>query len=122
MEIGLNALQEQLKEIGYESKIVDNQFVVFSFNIPVGRFRGQIVEIALEAPQFPLNPPSGPYIKPHLMPINGNCGLHPAAGIHERNRPTPEFQYWSRPFLNWNESKKTAKEYLSFLRTLFDFE
>jgi hypothetical protein len=56
------------------------------------------------------------------MPITGCGGLHPNGGIHQFNRPTTEFQYWSRPFNNWNNSEKNAKEYISFLRTLFDFE
>ena len=122
MNIGLDELRRQLCELGYTSSVIDNRFVMFNFYVPTGRFKDTIVEIALEAPQFPLNPPSGPYIRPHLMPINGGGGEHPNSGIHQRNLPTAEFQYWSRPFNNWNNSEKTAKEYLAFIRTLFDFQ
>jgi len=121
MNIGLNELERQLSVLGYSSTIIDNRFVVFNFKVPTGRFKDKEIEIALEAPQFPLNPPSGPYIKPHIMPITGGGGEHPNGGIHQMNLPTSEFQYWSRPFQNWNNSEKNAKEYLSFIRTLFDF-
>lgn len=121
MKIGLNELQRQLSELGYMPSIIDNRFVVFNFRVPLGKFKDRKIEIALEAPQFPLNPPSGPYIKPHLMPISGGGGVHPNGGIHQRNLPSQEFQYWSRPFPNWNNSEKNAKEYLAFIRTLFDF-
>jgi len=122
MNIGLNELQNQLSELGYKTEIVDKRFVVFKFIIPTGRFIDKEIEIALEAPQFPLNPPSGPYIKPHLMPITGGGGAHPTGGIHRRDIPTSEFQYWSRPFNGWSNSSKNAKEYLAFIRTLFDFQ
>lgn len=122
MNIGLNELQNQLTELGFENEILNNRFVVFKFIVPTGRFKDKEIEIALEAPQFPLNPPSGPYIKPHLMPITGGGGVHPTGGIHGRNLPTSEYQYWSRPFRGWNNSDKNAKEYLAFIRTLFDFQ
>jgi len=121
MEIGLLELKRQLDEQYIQSEIVDNRFLKFKYIVPIGKFRGQEIEIALEATQFPLNPPSGPYIKPHLMPITGGGGVHPTGGIHQRNLPTPEWQYWSRPFSNWNNSNKNAKDYLAFIRTLFDF-
>ncbi len=122
MNIGIIELQRQLTELGLQPEILNNVYVAFKFKVPHGRFRGQEIEIALEAPQFPLNPPSGPYIKPHLMPFTGGGGVHPTGGIHQRNLPTEEWQYWSRPFSNWNNSEKNAKEYLAFIRTLFDFE
>ena len=122
MNIGLSELQQQLIELGFPATIEQNRFVVFPFIVPIGRFRNKEIEIALEAPQFPLNPPSGPYIKPHLLPCSGGGGSHPDGGIHKRNLPSADFQYWSRPFQNWNGSAKTSKEYLAFIRTLFDFE
>jgi hypothetical protein len=121
MNIGLNVLQQQLEELGYSTKIEEGGFIVFKFVVPIGKFKDNEIEIGLQAPQFPLNPPSGPYIKPHLLPISGGGGSHPYGGIHQRNLPTSEFQYWSRPFTNWNNSSKNAKEYLAFIRTLFDF-
>ncbi|MBI2417416.1 MAG: hypothetical protein HYV28_05840 [Ignavibacteriales bacterium] len=121
MNIGLTELQRQLEELGYKSYQLKG-FVCFNYIIPHGRFRNQEVEIALEAPQFPLIPPSGPTFKPHLLPITNGGGVHPFGGIHQRNLPTSDWQYWSRPFTNWNNTEKNAKTYLAFLRTLLDFE
>ena len=122
MEIGIEVMVSQLKELGYSPKTTETQFVIFEFVVPLGRFRGMEIEIALQAPQFPLVPPSGPYIKPHLMPISGSGGQHPTGGIHRWNKPTPDFQYWSRPFNNWNNSQKNMRDYIAFIRRLFDFE
>jgi hypothetical protein len=122
MEIGILELKRQLEVLGYVPEIIDNRFVTFKMPILHGRFKGRAIDIALESPNFPINPPSGPFIKPHLMPITGGGGAHPTGGIHAMNKPTSEWQYWSRPFNNWNSSEKTASEYLAFLRTLFDFE
>lgn len=116
-------LERQLIEAGFETTRYSNGFVSFRYEIPVGRFSGQIVEIALDAPNFPLIPPSGPYIKPFILPINANGGQHPLCGIHDRSIPTAEFQYWSRPCIVWQDCKrKDIKTYIAFLRSLFDFE
>lgn len=119
---GIDIMESQLKALDFLTKRYDDKYLSFEYRIPHGRFRDQIVEIALDVPpEYPLIAPSGPYIKPFLLPINGVAGAHPFAGIHQRNLPTAEFQYWSRPFLDWESSSKNVKEYISFLRTLFDF-
>lgn len=118
--MGIKTLINQLNEAGYEISIM-NDFVVFRFIIPVGRFLNKKIEVALQAPQFPEIPPSGPHIKPHLLPISGGGGIHPTGGIHASPIGS-EFQYWSRPFHGWNESNKDVYEYLAHLRTIFDFE
>lgn len=120
-------IQEQLSVLGYDSVVYTSDlsypggFVAFKFRIPIGRFRGQEIEVAVNAPHFPSIPPSGPYIKPHLLPA-GVAGQHPFGGVHDRKVPTEEFQYWSRPFNEWSDSDQTMKTYIAFLRTLFDFE
>jgi hypothetical protein len=116
-------LENQLIAAGYKATRHSNDFISFEFDVPHGRFKGRKIEVALDAPQFPLIPPSGPYIKPHILPINGSGNKHPFDGIHDRKQPTEEFQYWSRPCNSWNGcEKKDIKTYIAFLRTLFDFE
>lgn len=125
--MGHQEVVRQLSELGYEPKLYPEApgypggFVAFNFKVPHGRFIGQEVEVALNAPQFPLVPPSGPYISPNLLPIKPFGPLPPFDGIHARMVPTADFQYWSRPFHGWNESGRTVKDYICFLRTLFDF-
>lgn len=120
MTIGNQEILNQLLDKGFNAWMHTNNFVCFKYKIPHGRFKGQEIEIALQAPQFPNLPPSGPYIKPHLLPISGGGGSHPFGGIHDRKKPTADFQYWSRPFRGWT-SGMSISDYLGFLNTLFDF-
>jgi hypothetical protein len=119
--MGNQELLNQLQSKGFEAWMHTNDFVCFKFVVPHGRFKGTTIEIALSAPQFPIIPPSGPYFKPHLLPNSGGGGNHPYGGIHEWNKPTSEFQYWSRPFNGWTAGMD-VNDYLAFIRTLFDFE
>lgn len=120
--MGPQELLNQLQSKGFEAWMHTNNFVCFKFSVPHGKFRGQEIEIALQAPQFPIIPPSGPHIKPHLLPITGGGGTHPYGGVHNSDvTPTPEFQYWSRPFNGWTTGMD-VNDYLAFIRTLFDFE
>lgn len=119
--IGIQCIEGQLKELGYEVTKPRQDMVAFNFEVPHGRFKGKQIEVAIHAPQFPNIAPTGIYIKPHLMPLQ-NGGTHPTGGIHNRNMPTNEWQYWSRPIRDWNTTDKTMKTYLSFIRTLFDFK
>lgn len=118
--MGNQELLNQLLSKGLEAWMHTNDFVCFKFLIPHGKYKGTLLEIALTAPQFPMIPPTGPHIKPHLLPITGGGGVHPYGGIHARNLPTSEFQYWSRPFTGWT-SGMNIDDYLAFIRTLFDF-
>ena len=123
MEVQNHTIEQQLKDAGYLTTRHENGFISFEFVIPTGKFEGQKIEIALDAPQFPMLPPSGPYIKPHLLPFNAPSNVHPYGGIHDRKMPTEEFQYWSRPCKAWDTcERKDIKTYIAFLRTLFDFQ
>ena len=122
MKIGISELKEQLEAMGYVVTMRGDNFLSFNYTIPLGRFRDKEIELGLEASQFPLIPPSGLIIKPYLLPISGGGGSHPNGGIHLRGIPSSEWQYWSRPFPNWDNCEKTTKTYMAFVRTLFDFE
>src|ERR1700742_980663 len=102
--MGAETVITQLKGLNIEPIQYPNGFVGFKYTIPLGRFRNQEVEIALDAPNFPDIPPPGPHIKPFLLPINAAQGDHPFFGIHIRNTPTAEFQYWSRPVEEWDQT------------------
>jgi hypothetical protein len=122
MNIGISELKRQLEEMGFVVSMDGDNFLFFKYKIPLGRFRDKEIDLGFEAPQFPLNPPSGLIIKPHLLPVSGGGGAHPNGGIHSRPSPSTEWQYWSRPFPGWETSGKNAKAYMAFVRTLFDFE
>ena len=121
MNIGISELKQQLEDLRYVVTLNGDTFLSFKYTIPVGRFRDKEIELGFESPQFPLIPPPGLIIKPYLLPIAGGS-IHPNGGIHLRKFPSADWQYWSRPFPNWDNSEKNAKTYMAFVRTLFDFE
>ena|ERR1700722_4712122 len=119
--MGTEDIEKELNALGYETILPTTDFVSFRFKIPHGKFRGQEVNIALHAPNYPDIPPAGPHIKPFLLPFKDGTDF-PYDGIHQRNLPTDEYQYWSRPFKDWDKTEKNMRVYLAFLRTIFDFE
>ncbi len=118
--MGINELKRQLEELGYTVKDITSGVVSFIFIVPLGRFKGQELEIALQAAQFPNVPPPGILLNKNLLP-NQAGGVHPTGGIHIRSIAGRSWQYWSRPFNDWATTDRTAKTYLAFIRTLFDF-
>ena len=109
----------QLQALGYTVQEPAPDFVSFEYEIPVGKFAGQKVWMALQvADSFPMNAPPGPHFKPHLLPISGGGGVHPLGAIHHSPLGT-DWQYWSRPFAEWNRSDRTVKTYLAHIRNLF---
>lgn len=122
MKVGNDLFQEQLHELGVETSSPAPGFIAFKFQVPHGRFEGKQISIAVQAPKFPLIPPSGIFVSPHIMPISGGGGNHPEGGIHNQRQPNDEYQYWSRPYKEWNKSSMTVVDYLGFIRTLFDFK
>jgi hypothetical protein len=111
---------KQLNELGYAVEDLGNNRIAFPYEIPCGRLAGTKIRLGLDVPQdFPLNPPSGPHVSPHLLPINTQHGPHPNFGVH----PSPfgsEWQYWSRPLSHWANTKRTAKDVMAHFRHLFD--
>jgi len=110
---------EQLQALGYEVNEPASDFVAFEYEIPVGRFVGQKVTMAFQVDNsFPVNSPSGPHFKPRLLPVTGGGGVHPFGAVHESTILGSEWQYWSRPFKDWNRTDKTVKTYLAHIKNL----
>lgn len=110
----------QLQALQYTVQEPAADFLSFEYEIPVGKFTGQKVMMALQvAESFPMSPPPGPHFKPHLLPVTGGGGVHPFGAIHDSPLGA-EWQYWSRPFNNeWNRTDRTVKTYLAHIRNLF---
>lgn len=109
----------QLQALDYTVQEPAPGFLAFEYEIPVGKFQGQKVWMALQVTDsFPMSPPPGPHFKPHLLPVTGGGGAHPYGAIH--NSPLgAEWQYWSRPFTNeWNRTDKAVKTYLAHIKNL----
>lgn len=119
--MGINELKRQLEELGYNVNDITPGFISFRFTVPHGKFKGEELEIALQGAQFPNVPPPGILLNKNLLPLRGG-GQHPTGGIHNRTVAGQNWQYWSRPFKDWASTDRTARTYLAFIRTLFDFK
>ena len=117
----------QLEALGY--KVESNNpanfppgMLVFDYVIEVGSKAGQKIKIAFIVNEdFPLNPPSGPYISPKLLPINPQQNAsNPLAAVHNKPEIGPEWEYLSRPYQTWNTTDKTVRTYMAYIRRLFE--
>lgn len=100
----------ELRELGFEPVVRPDGFVVFDYEVPVGRMRGQVVQLGLQPLNYPLNPPPGPHVAPAID--------HPGGGSHQSPLGST-WRYWSRPFVNW-PAGRTVKSYMAHIRHLFD--
>lgn len=128
MKTGVEAFIDGLLRLGYcpESLPDNSDHVVFDYVVEHGRFSGTRVKLGLIIPgDFPLTAPSGPHISPDIHPIN-TSGQHPTGAVHRDQAATFQgalggnWQYWSRPFSNWGNSKKTVAAYMSHIWRLWD--
>lgn len=114
---------KQLREMGHDVTEQPDGCVSFPYTIEIGKFEGQVIALGfIVPPDFPLNPPTGPHLKPRLLPINATQGLHPAFGVHESQNKQfdAEWQYWSRPMLHWANTERTAADVMRHVRRLFE--
>lgn len=121
---GLEAFAQELRDLGFDV-VQHGNFVIFDYPIDVGPLAGQTVKIGLDATGHPHSPPSGPFVSPRLLPMRPDATPAPLGGVHEaggRGFPdsTGEWQYWSRPFTEWNQHGRSARAYIDVhLRRLF---
>ena len=121
-QFGVTNFKFGLASLGYTAAEVGDGNVTFEYVVEVGRFKGQVVTLGFKVPpDFPMTPPSGPHVKPHIHSMEGG-GVHPTGGVHPSSGHSglpDDFQYWSRPFPGWNNTRKTVADYLSFVRHLW---
>lgn len=124
---GVELFTEGLRDLGYNPKALPGMpdHIIIDYEVLDGRFSGQKVRHGFIVPaDFPMTTPSGPHVSPHIHPINPS-GPHPTGSIH--HDPAKPFevgasgawQYWSRPFPNWGQSKKTVAAYMSHIYHLW---
>src|SRR5882724_5074802 len=109
-----------LKAMGYQPELRGGGAVAFRYTLSVGKFIGREIYLGFAVnDDFPLNPPGGPHISPHLLPLHPQGGAHPNCGVH--GSPLgPDWQYWSRPFPDWARTKRTVPAYMAHIRHLLD--
>jgi hypothetical protein len=76
--------------------------VIDPYPIEMGPHAGKVVAIALATPlDFPISPPGGIHVKPHLIPVGTrNTGASSLGS---------EWQYWSRPISDWRRDRSVAR-------------
>lgn len=110
---------DQLMQFGYEVELAGDNRVIIAYTVDVGRFDGQAIKLGFEVPNdFPMTPPGGPHVSPRLLPINKDAS-YPLGRIHESPSFGPNWEYWSRPYNDWNQTNRTVRTYLSHIRRLF---
>jgi Multiubiquitin len=128
MTIGATAFMEGLRALGCEPAYLPDlhDHIAFDYVVESGKYRGTKVRIGLVIPpDFPMTPPSGPYVSPEIHPINPS-GPHPLGAVHKEQarvfdqKSDVRWQYWSRPFPDWPASKRTVGSYMSHIWKLWD--
>lgn len=102
--------------------------LVFDYKVESGKFAGKDVRHGLVIPpDFPMTPPSGPYVSPEIHPIHTNGDPHPTGAVHKDQAKPFEagaggaWQYWSRPFPGWGQNgKRTVAAYMAHIWTLWE--
>lgn len=113
------AFISEFTALGFAVEEKAQEFVVFPFTIPVGKFAGRTIKLGLQINgDVPFNPPGGPHVSPPLLPRNTNADPHPAGGVHA-SALGEEWQYWSRPFKFWKEGERSARRYMAHIANLF---
>jgi hypothetical protein len=125
---GIEVFIEGLRDLGYSPAALPERpdHIVLDYEVMSGRFSGRKVRHGfIVSADFPMTAPSGPHVSPHIHPINTSGG-HPTGAIHHDQAQPFEagaggaWQYWSRTFPNWGQSKKTVAAYMSHIYRLWD--
>jgi len=128
--IGVQAFVTGLEALGFKpQQLPGNQnHIFFDYTVENGKFKDKMVRLGLIVPHdFPMTPPTGPYVSPDIHPIN-TSGPHPLGAIHKQQALPFEagaggtWQYWSRPFSNWATSKRSVPTYMSHISKLWELQ
>src|SRR4051812_40913393 len=111
---------EELRDLGYEvdDSPVPQQpgaiVVRFPVQIPLGSHAGELITLGfIVPPDYPMTCPSGPYMTPHVLPLNTATSEPPLGGVSDASGAFGAgWQYWSRPYQAWATSERSAKAYM----------
>ena len=108
---GPDRLTEDLKEAGLSvsgpASSAGNIFVIVqNYAINKGRFSGEVINIAVQAPNdYPMTAPSGLFVSSKLVPA-GVLSVHDWSNMTS-GLPPADWLYWSRPLPTnaWKQSQ-----------------
>jgi hypothetical protein len=118
---------QELRALGYEvddspvPQLQDTTVVRFSFRIPLGTSAGEDITLGfIVPPDYPMTCPSGPYMSPHVIPLNTSTTEPPYGGISDASGNFGQgWQYWSRPYNGWAQGGRDARAYMHHIKHLF---
>ena len=128
MQTGTEVFLKGLRDLGYEPLILNGKpdHVVITYPVESGKFAGKSYRVGFLVPaSFPVNPPGGIHVAALIHPFRSD-GVHPTGGIHRQQAAGfqevlgGQWQYWSRPPLNWNAGRKSVPVYMSHVWRLWD--
>lgn len=120
--LGIAMFVAELEKLGYKPRVQDKR-VVFEYHVPCGRFEGQNIKLGFEVPpDFNQNPPTGPHVSPLLLPVNNGVGNHPERvhGSNFNEQFGGDWEYWSRPYIQWQKTNRSVRVYLNYVKHLFE--
>ncbi len=127
--LGAYVLGDQLENLGYEPEIKPSlkggKIVCVRHEVEVGPLAGTTVRLGLNnAHFFPLLAPTGLLVSPQLLPMKPDGVKHPYDRVFPADTgdlwdPEGVWQYWSRPFPDWESSERNALAYMEHVRKLF---
>lgn len=105
----MEELIRQLRELGLNPVLAHRAHGLVTlegYEIPLGKHAGKRIDLAIPAQDFPVTPPAGVHLRPHLEPIGQrNINASPAG---------PDWQYWSRRLPDWTNDR-SAHHILSYV-------
>lgn len=118
---------EQLRDSGFDAvetpiaQMPGQTIVQFPYTIPLGSKVGDEIRLGfLVPPDYNLTSPSGPYMHPHVLPLN-HANEPPYGGVTDAAHVFgANWQYWSRPYNEWGVSDRNARAYMRHIAHLFD--
>lgn len=121
MITGANGFVAELTKLGYDVTDRGGGRISFPYEILLGPRAGESVTLGLNVPaDFPLSCPSGPFLRPRLLPINPDASAgHPLGAVHLASDLGEDWEYLSRPYPDWHLSTRTARVYMAHIANLF---
>jgi hypothetical protein len=123
---GVAAFVAGLHALGHKPTILPGKpdHVMIDYTVATGTHAGKQVRHGFVVPpDFPLAPPPGPHVSPRIHAFKDG-GAHPTGGVIKspdfEAAAGGEWQYWSRPFKDWGQVKKTVACYMSHVWRLWD--
>ena len=117
---------QELRDLGYDvddspsPQLQGNAVARFPFRVPLGSKAGDEITLAfIVPPDYPMTCPSGPYMSPHVLPLNTSTSEPPYGGISDGSGAFGAgWEYWSRPYNGWAQSKRNARAYMRHIKHL----